>query len=276
MNKVTDRHIVVVSNELLAQPMNFSLSERRLLAMILSGIKPYYNKLPSKELLAIKTEEELKKEYWKQVVGDVVTEEDTLTITVNNYAELFGISISNAKVELELATNKLFNRAIEVDMEDYKGKFRWVSASVLHKRTGTVSVRFTKEALPYIQGLQYNFTKIRLSKLVKLQSVYSWRLYELYRLKIGANPRKTPYFDLTRLYELMEVPVSRQEYRKFKERILKPVLEELNQANGITYEIREDKKGRKVVGFWMKSVPHIAKELQVKEKGRAWEDDLVA
>jgi plasmid replication initiation protein len=249
---VTDRHTVVVSNELLAQPMSFSLSERRLLAMILSGIKPSYNKLPSREILAIKTEADLKEAYWKQVVGDVISETDTFTITVANYSELFEISLSNAKVELELAANKLFNRVIEVDMEEYKGKFRWVSAAVFHKATGTVSVRFTRELLPYIQGLQHNFTKIRLSKLVKLQSVYSWRLYELYRVKVGFNPRELPYFELTSLYRLMEVPPSRQEYRKFKERILKPVLAELAEVNGVKYEIKEDKEGRKVVGFWMK------------------------
>lgn len=258
-HKVTDRHTIIVSNELLTQPMSFSLSERRLLAMVLSGIKPSYNKLPSKDLLAIKTEEELKKDYWKQVVGDIVTEADTFTITVGNYAELFEISLSNAKAELELATNKLFNRVLEVDMEEYKGKFRWVSAAVLNKHTGTVSLRFTREVLPYIQGLQYNFTKIRLSKLVKLQSVYSWRLYELYRLKVGFNPREVPYFDLISLYRLMEVPASRQEYRKFKERILKPVLEELEEVNGVRYEVKEDKVGRKVVGFWMKSGVKVVK-----------------
>lgn len=259
-HKVTDRHTVVVSNELLTQPMCFSLSERRLLAMVLSGINASYNKTPSKELLSIKTEEELKKEYWKQVVGDIVTDADTFTITVANYAELFEISLSNAKVELAAATNKLFNRVIEVDMEEYKGKFRWVSAAVFNKNTGTVSIRFTREVLPYIQRLQYNFTKIRLSKLVRLQSVYSWRLYELYRVKVGFNPREVPYFELEVLYKLMEVPASRQEYRKFKERILKPVLEELEAVNGVKYEIREDKLGRKVVGFWMKSGIKVIKK----------------
>lgn len=251
MHKVTERHTVVVSNELLTQPMSFSLSERRLLAMVLSGIRPSYNKLPNKEVLSTKTEAELKKLYWKQITGDVIKETDTFTITVANYAALFEVSLSNAKVELELAANKLFNRVVEVELEEYKGKFRWVSVAVFHKTTGTVSIRFTREVLPYIQGLQDNFTKIRLSKLVKLQSVYSWRLYELYRLKIGFNPRELPYFELASLYKLMEVPPSRQEYRKFKERILKPVLKELGEVNGVVYSVKEDKEGRKVVGFWM-------------------------
>lgn len=252
MHHVNERHVVTVANELLRQPMNFTLSERRLLAMVLSTIKPSYTKLPDKVAQERFTVEQLKEMYWKQIVGDIVTSEDVFEITASNYAELFNISLSNAKEELKGAADRLYERSIVVVTETHKAKFRWVSSVVFDTGDNVARLRFSQEVLPYITGLQRNFTKIRLKHIVKLQSVYSWRLYELYRVSIGENHRVEPYFSLEELYSMLEVPASRRDYRKFKERILTKALAELKEENGFRLLTREKKEGRKVVGLWFK------------------------
>ena len=252
MKEVKKHHVVTISNELLSKPMNYSLSERRLLAMVLSQIKPTYNKLPSADLKATLTVEQLKEFYWKQQVGDILTSKDTLTITVSNYAELFGLSKGNARVELQDAVLKFSSRVMEVETEEYIGRFHWVSCVVFDKVTGTVSLKFTEEVLPYLQCLKSHFTSIRLDKVIGLHSTYSWRLYELYRMRLGENSYVVPYFSLEELYESMGVPASRREYKVFKQRILVPTLGELKEKGVATLVVKERKVGRKVVGLEFK------------------------
>lgn len=249
MHIVRPSHFVAVDNELLQQPISFSLAERRLLAMALSSIKQGYNKYPSKEIQERFTAEQLKEMYWKHLVGDVVTKEDTFTISVTNYAELFGLTSSNARVELQAAIMRLMDRKIKVETSKKLGFFQWVSCAVFDKEDGTASLRFSEEVLPYLHSLQKHFTKIRLDKVIALQSIYSWRLYELYKMKLGSNKYKEVEFDLQELYKLMDVPESRREYFKFNERILKPVLKELEDKNVVSLKVKEVKAGRKVTGL---------------------------
>ena len=249
MNLVKKDHVVVVSNELLTQPMSFTLAERRLLAMALSSIKPSYNNYPDKVAQERFTVEQLKEMYWQQIVGDVVTSSSSFQITVANYASLFSLTSSNARAELQDAVLRLYDRSIKVDTKKHLGFFRWVSSAVFDKETGSASIRFTEEVLPYIHGLQRHFTQIRLKKVVELQSTYSWRLYELYRMKQTSNSRVSPSFSLEELYTLLDVPESRREFRKFNERILKMVLKELKEKKVVKLGVKEVKNGRRVTGL---------------------------
>lgn len=249
MHIVKQNHLVIVSNELLAQPMSFTLAERRLLAMVLSSIKPSYMKYPDKVAQERFTAEQLKELYWKQIVGDVVTKDDTFEVTVENYAELFNITSSNARVELQDAVLRLADRSIKVDTKKYLGFFRWVSSAVFDEEEGTAYIRFTEEVLPYLQGLNTHFTQIRLKKIVELQSTYSWRLYELYRMKQISNPKVSPSFELEELYDMLDVPKSRREFRKFNERVLKPALKELEDKNVVSIKTVPQRLGKKVIGI---------------------------
>jgi plasmid replication initiation protein len=248
MNLVKKDHVVVVSNELLTQPMSFTLAERRLLAMALSSIKPSYNNYPDKVAQERFTVEQLKEMYWQQIVGDVVTSSSSFQITVANYASLFSLTSSNARAELQDAVLRLYDRSIKVDTKKHLGFFRWVSSAVFDKETGSASIRFTEEVLPYIHGLQRHFTQIRLKKVVELQSTYSWRLYELYRMKQTSNSRVSPSFSLEELYTLLDVPESRREFRKFNERILKKAVAELQDKNVVSIKVVPEKLGNKVIG----------------------------
>jgi plasmid replication initiation protein len=217
--------------------------------MALSSIKQGYNKYPSKEIQERFTVEQLKEMYWQKLTGDVVTRDDTFTITVANYAELFKLNNSNARVELQSAVMKLLDRKIKVETSKKLGFFQWVSCAVFDKETGSASIRFTEEVLPYLHSLQRHFTKIRLSKVIELQSVYSWRFYELFKMRQGENTYIVVEFTLEELYRMMEVPDSRREFFKFNERILKPVLKELEDKNVISLKVKEVKSGRKVVSL---------------------------
>lgn len=260
MHIVKKDHVVIVSNELLTQPMSFSLAERRLIAMTLSSIKPSYNKYPDKVAQERFTAEQLKEIYWQQIVGDAVTSEDVFTISVANYAELFNLTSSNARVELQEAVLRLYDRSIKVETKKYIGFFRWVSTAVFDKEDGAAYLQFSKEVLPYIQGLQRHFTQIRLKKVVELQSTYSWRLYELYRMKQISNSKVSPSFTLEELYAMLDVPASRQEYRKFNERILKPAVKELESKGVVSIKVIPEKLGNKVIGIRLEKGLKVLKD----------------
>jgi plasmid replication initiation protein len=217
--------------------------------MALSSIKQGYTKYPSKEIQERYTVEQLKEIYWQKLTGDIVTKDDTFTVTVSNYAELFKLTNSNARVELQSAVMKLMGRQIKVETSKKLGFFQWVSCAIFDKEDGSASLRFTEEVLPYLHSLQRHFTKIKLNKVIELQSVYSWRFYELYKMRQGENTYIQVEFTLEELYKMMEIPDSRREYFKFNERILKKVLKELEDKNIVSLKVKEVKGGRKVVGL---------------------------
>ena len=243
------KHLVVMSNELVKQPSDLSLVERRALYLILGKLRPRVHRNPSKDLLDRMSLKELKEFQSSGITGEVFTEDSVFTLTVTDYARICGVEQHNARKELEEVAVKLGKRATMLNTKKLVGVINWTSTSLFLREENTLFIKFNELLVPYLCDLQSYFTKVRLSQVLLLQSTYSWRFYELYKMRQGENRYVPVQFNLEELYEMLDVPVSRKEYRKFNERILKPVLKELEDKNVVSLQVKEVKSGRKVTGL---------------------------
>ena len=166
-------------------------------------------------------------------------------ISIKEFSEMLGLEGKAKYTELKAITKDLMSKSIEIPRADGGWLFaNWVSSAEYQKGEGIIALSFSPKLLPYLLQLKNAFTSYRLSNILALKSTYSIRLYELMkkwqhrgkwecsvesiREKIGAN---------SKAYSL---------YGNFKNKILLPSIQELNEQTDLFIEYREIKKGRKI------------------------------
>ena len=244
--QIKTNFLVVMANELIKQPQDLSLIERRALFIILSKLKPRIQRNPSKDLLDRLSLEELKEFYHNGIDGESFTKDSLFSLTVQEYSEIIGVRQCDAREELKQIAFSLGKRQT-ILQGNISGIINWTSTSLFKADEDTLFIKFNELLIPYLCNLQSHFTKIRLKEVLLLQSTYSWRFYEIYKMRQGENMYIAVQFTLEELYEMLDVPPSRREYRKFNERILKPDLKELKEKGVLILQVHEKKLGKKVV-----------------------------
>ncbi len=176
------RNLLYLDNKLAQASYSLNLSEHRLLCILLSKTKPtnFRRKLTNKELMNLPIEE-VKRNLVTKIhptirvddVGDLLDSVTLHSISCKEYAEFCGIKTTDARKELLEASENLFKRYIHMrDQETGKFiKFHWVSSISFDPTTDIVGLRWSIDILPYITDLKNYFTKLKLGKLLELQSI---------------------------------------------------------------------------------------------------------
>jgi plasmid replication initiation protein len=246
-------NLVTLDNKLAQASYSLSLTEQRLIYIILSKIRPdYFRK---------ETEQETND---KIFYNKVVTKEDRFMqgedfdsttlfqLSVQDFAEFCDIRLDNARADLIEASTRLLSRKVTVQKETGGFiSFNWLQGIEYDEVTDTISLRWSYYILPYIQNLTKFFTKLRLNELLGLRSTYSWKLYQLLLSKKGENNYKK---EVVIAYESMlfslDVPISCREFKFFNSKILQKSMKEVDKV-GLLEELKMKKvlKGKKVVGL---------------------------
>jgi plasmid replication initiation protein len=184
-------------------------------------------------------------------IGDLLDSITLHSIGVQEYAEFCGIETWNARKELLEASENLFSRYIHMkDQTNGKFiKFHWVSSISFDPTTDLIGLRWSIDILPYITDLKDYFTKLKLGKLLELQSIYSWKLYTVICSRRGENSYKSGItFTLEELLFMLDVPDSYKEFKHFNNLLLKKAIAELRSKLKMSkLEVKFVKNGRKVV-----------------------------
>lgn len=257
--KLPSRNLLYLDNKLAQASYSMNLSEHRLLSILLSKTKPtnFRRKLTMKELANLPIEE-VKRNLATGIhptiqvddVGDLLDSVTLHSISVKEYAEFCDIRVDNARKELLEAGDNLFNRYILLkDATTGKFiKFRWVSSIGFDPTTDIVGLRWSVDILPYITDLKDYFTKLKLGKLLELQSIYSWKLYTVICSRRGENNyKKGVTFTLEELLFMLDVPDSYKEFKHFNNLLLKKAVAELKSKLKMpNLEVKFIKEGRKI------------------------------
>jgi plasmid replication initiation protein len=258
--KLPSRNLLYLDNKLAQASYSMNLSEHRLISILLSKTKPtnFRRKLTMKELANLPSEE-VKRNLITKIhptikvddVGELLDSVTLHSISVKEYAEFCSIRVDNARTELLEASDNLFNRYIHLkDSTNGKFiKFRWVSSISFDPETDLVGLRWSIDLLPYITDLKDYFTKLKLGKLLELQSIYSWKLYTVICSRRGENSYKSGVtFTLEELLFMLDVPDSYKEFKHFNNLLLKKAIIELrNKLKMNNLEVKFVKSGRKIV-----------------------------
>lgn len=205
------------SNELVEASYTLTLWEQRLILVALS-------RLDSR----------------KEILRDV-------SITSSEYADLMQIPLKNAHRELYQATEKLYERSVLINHDDYVEEFRWIQRkAIYHKGEGKVSFTWSEDILTYISQLERRFTQYRLTDVAKLNTSYAIRIYELLMRFNQTNERWIRVDDFRSLLLLEDkYPL----FRDLNKRVIKPAVREINNASNLDVFYSTKKQGRKVIGL---------------------------
>ena len=238
-----DRQLVVKSNHIIEASYRLSVAEQR---VILSAISQVRRDKP-------------------------VTDEVLYSVTAADLAELCGTDPKTAYRDLQNAAERLQTRRVSLILEPdgvtIRSKRRrvtcWVQTVDYIDQEGRIEMRFGKDILPYLTGLQREFTRYALSDVAKMTSAYGIRLYELLVQWKGGR-REVALDDLRRWLQLEDRYPS---IKDLKRRVLDPAVEQINEHSPLMLTWSQRKTGRKVTHLVFDYVPK--KPAKVVGKGTA-------
>ena len=175
------------------------------------------------------------------------TEQDSILISAQQFADECGIKVNSAYKQIELASKKLVDRSFSYTNEKGKKVYsNWV-IDATYEDAG-VSLRFTSVVLIMLKILdKYNpYTRYKKDVVLKLKKDYSIDFYHL-----AKKSEKLGNFELTidSMFIEFGLPESYRDLRNLKRRVLKDPIDEINKHTDIDLTYEPIKKGRSVVGF---------------------------
>ncbi|SKA97365.1 Initiator Replication protein [Thiothrix eikelboomii] len=209
---------VSIANDLIKSAQGLNIGEKRLLMLAVS-------KLDSKIKPSIQ--------------GAAVS------ISVAEMVEMFGLNSDKAYQEAKKAAEGIMKRQIRIKPNNADSELiQWVGKSKYNKGEGWILVEFYYGLFPYLFELKSHFTSYRLSRASGLQSVYSWRLFELLM-----QFKKTGLLNILidDFHHSLETPKTyHADFSLLKARVIEPAVKEIREKDGLAVEWEAIKAGRKV------------------------------
>lgn len=179
-----------------------------------------------------------------------VTDEVLYSVSAADLAQHCGTDPKTAYRDLQAAAERLQTRRVTLHLEPdgvtIRSKRRrvtcWVQTVDYIDQEGRIELRFGKDILPYLTGLQSQFTRYALSDVAKMTSSHGIRLYELLAQWPGGH-REVPLDDLRRWLQLEDRYPS---IKDFKRRVLDPAVQQINEHSPLMLTWSQRKTGRTV------------------------------
>ena len=123
----------------------------------------------------------------------------------------------------------------------------WFSGFRFDTKTQVIEASIDPFLKPYLLQLKSKFKYYELKYLMKMDSEYAMRIYELCKQYELIKKRE---FELTELHELMQVPVSYiSKFKDFRVKVLDIAVREINKHSDLKISYEAKKRGRAV--FWI-------------------------
>ncbi len=211
--QIKENNIVSKSNNLIEASSRLNLVEQKMLLCLASNIEP--------------SDRDFK----------------TYTFPIKQFHDLLGLSGSTKYTELSKITKELVSKVMEIRIGEELIQVSWISSAIYNRNKGTIDLRFDPLLKPFLLELSSKFTSYRLANVIKLNSTYAIRIYELLKQYEHIKERTISLENLRYYLDASDVYPN---YANFKQRVLKPSQKELNQKTDISFEFEEIKSGRKV------------------------------
>jgi len=235
MGKITKQHALRQHNDIINGSYEGSISELRLFYCFLAKVD------------------------WEQAI----TTDTRFYITVQEYADLCGMQVADARNEIEYALNKMGERWIELAKPDSEtGKAiitRWLVSRSRDVEVGDkIMAGFSSEIIPFISKLKEtgNFTITRIGQILKLPSYYAIRLYNIAieNLNMPMTGRHF-YLEIDKLRKMFKVETKYKPMIDFKRNVLDFSVGLISKHNDIILGYNQKMKGRKIIGFDFYIIP---------------------
>ena len=191
-----------------------------------------------------------------------VTDEVLYSVTAAEIAQLCGTDPNTAYRDLQNAAERLQTRRVSLILEPdgvtIRSKRRrvtcWVQTVDYIDQEGRIEMRFGKDILPYLTGLQREFTRYALSDVAKMTSAYGIRLYEL----LVQWPEGHRVVTLEDLRNWLQIENRYPAIKDFKRWVLDPAVEQINEHSPLMLTWSQRKTGRRVTHLVFDYAPKVA------------------
>lgn len=167
----------------------------------------------------------------------------TYKFAIKEFHKLLGLKGTPKYTELRQITKDLMQKVFEIRIDKKVIQVSWLSYVAYNETEGTIDIRFDPFLRPYLLELKREFTSYKLENIVKLNSSYAIRIYELLKQYEKLQERTFLLVDLRKMLGVEDIYPA---YGNFKQRVLLPAQKELQKKTDITFKIEEIKIGRRV------------------------------
>lgn len=198
--------------------------------------------------------------------------------SIKEIAYAIGSKHKNMYFEINKCIDNLRSRSLTIIKEKSILKTNWLSSAEYFIDEGTVELCFDPKLKPYLLQLKNRFTKLDLEQVIKFNSHYSCRIYELLKQyeRIGSRIFTIEELRIMFCIEDNEYPL----YADFKRRVIIQSQKEINKKTDIHFEIEQIKTGRKVtqLKFIIKTNSKILKDdaKYIEEIKNIFDEDITA
>ena len=163
--------------------------------------------------------------------NDVISDDGKLhTITASEFGKLLGIDDKHRYRDLKIATNFLLSATIKVSIDTFTyEKYSIFDTARYAVGEGYTSLAFSRNFLPFIQGLDGDYTRLELAQTLRFKKFASLRIYE--KLMQYMQPDGTGWWhvDLTELKQLLSIDENHTYWDNnvFRARVYAPAIQEI-------------------------------------------------
>ncbi|MBT0036996.1 replication initiation protein [Vibrio alginolyticus] len=220
-----DNLTVVHSNELIEASYNLSLDEVRLISFVAS-------KIDSR----------------KPNIGEI-------KIYPNQFAEAFGLDSHNMHRHLIHAIKSLANKSVTMRYDEHNNMvLPWLSVGIYARQPNEnshVIVEFSQRIEPYLFELKERFTAINFEYAVRLNTPFSFRLYQWLIKAKNLNKNKQGEAVVVELeIDWMKTQAGLngdyERWGNFNDWVLKPAIEKINRNTDISVTWQPIRTGKKI------------------------------
>ena len=191
-----------------------------------------------------------------------ITDDELYPVSVDELKQL-GVHEKTAYRDLKEGINRLYERSINLSIDDKSIKMRWVQEIQFLDSQSVIGIRFSKPILPFISNLSREFTKYALSDIAGINSGYGIRIYELLVQYRQIGKREISVESLRTMLELgKKYPL----FADFKKRVIDTAIDQINEYSPLKVTYKQKKTGRKVTHIIFsfkeksKSITHTSKD----------------
>ncbi|EMR3860339.1 replication initiation protein [Acinetobacter baumannii] len=191
-----------------------------------------------------------------------ITDDELYPVSVDELKQL-GVHEKTAYRDLKEGINRLYERSINLSIDDKSIKMRWVQEIQFLDSQSVIGIRFSKPILPFISNLSREFTKYALSDIAGINSGYGIRIYELLVQYRQIGKREISVESLRTMLELgKKYPL----FADFKNRVIDTAIDQINEYSPLKVTYEQKKTGRKVTHIIFsfkeksKSITHTSKD----------------
>ena len=244
IENVKNNNLVSKHNNLIEAKYRLTLQEQRLMAIMVSDIKP--------------SDKDFKSYKYK----------------VKDFIKWVGIQGKDYYRELRKITAKLLTRIITIKENDKLIQTSWLSSATYDYNKGTIELCFDPHLKPYLLQLKNCFTQYALKNVLELKSKYAFRIYELCKQYQSIGKRK---FHIEELRNILMIEKGElRQWNDFKRYVIEISLREINSKTDIKVSYKVEKIARKVeyIIFTIRNNPNYEQiKLTFEEQYRY--DDLL-